>query len=62
MSVLRHWLVPGKKQLRRLNFLGGRPGKHEHANVLAAHYLLKQPGVERVLRALVVFRCKVIWA
>jgi len=49
----------GKKQLRRMNLLGGRPGKHEHANVLAAHYLLKQPGLDRVLRALAIFRCKV---
>lgn len=46
----------GKSQLRRLGLLGRRQGRHEHAPILAAHYLNKNPGLDSVLRALAMFR------
>ena len=49
----------GKKLLRRLNLLGGGKQKHKHSSILAAQYLMQEPGLHRVLRALSIFQNKV---
>ena len=46
-------------QLRRMGLLSTTArDKIEHRNLLCAHYLNKEPGLERVLRALAVHRQK----
>lgn len=48
-----------KKQLRRMSLLSpSSRDRIEHRNVLYAHYLNKEPGLLRVLRALAVHRQK----
>ena len=48
-----------KGQLRRMGLLSTTArGKIEHRNLLCAHYLNKEPGLERVLRALAAHRQK----
>ena len=48
-----------KDQLRRMNLLRtSARDKIEHRNVLYAHYLNKEPGLERVFRALALHRQK----
>ena len=48
-----------KDQLRRMNLLcTSARDKIEHRNVLYAHYLNKEPGLERVFRALALHRQK----
>ena len=49
----------GKRCLRRLNLFGSGIKNHDHVNVLAAHHLLKGPGLHRVLAALCAFRARV---
>eukprot|EP00435_Cladocopium_sp_Y103_P056631 s1773_g19.t1 len=48
-----------KGQLRRMDLLStSAREKIEHRNVLCAHYLNKEPGLERILRALALHRTK----
>eukprot|EP00435_Cladocopium_sp_Y103_P073920 s45_g45.t1 len=48
-----------KGQLRRMGLLSrSARDKIEHRNILCAHYLSKEPGLERILRALALHRTK----
>ena len=49
----------GKRELRRCNLLfNDSKDTIDHRNLLAAHYLNNKPGLERVLKALVILRTK----
>ena len=48
----------GKHNLRRLGLMIGKKGKIEHVDILASHYLNKNPGLSGVMRAVAVFKAK----
>ena len=50
--------LAGKHQLRRLGLHIGRHHRHEHLNLLFAHYMNKRPGYSEVLRAVRMYRDK----